>query len=81
MASRTLWADPRSAGNEETWSTLVAKAPSQGHAAVSATAAAAVLVSATEAEDGNASPWRPDNEHTFKVLFDVISSRRAIGPR
>ena len=34
---------------------------------------AAVLASATEAEDGNAPPWCPDNEHTSEVLFDVIS--------
>ena len=34
-----------------------------------------MLASATEAEDGNAPPWCPDNEHTSEVLFDVISSR------
>ena len=37
--------------------------------------------SATEAEDGNAPPWRPDDECTSEVLFDVISSRSALsGP-
>ena len=90
MAARTLLAEPRSAGNEETWSTFVAKFV-EGRGldyhlpkttpAVSAAAAAAVLASATEAEDGNAPPWRPDNEYTSEVLFNVISSRIALsGP-
>ena len=65
MAARTLLAKPRSAGNKETWSALVAKFPSQDHAAVSAGAAvAAVLASATEAQDGNTPALRPDNEYT-----------------
>ncbi|CAN0541723.1 unnamed protein product, partial [Laminaria digitata] len=50
-------------------------------AAVSAAAVAAVLASATEVEDGNAPPWRPDDEYASEVLFDVISSRSALsGP-
>ena len=59
MAASTLLAEPRSAGSDETWTTLVAKFPSEDHTAVStaAVAAAAVLASATEAEDGNAPPW------------------------
>ena len=69
------------AGNEETWSTLVAKFPSEDHAAVSAAAVAAVLASATEAEDGNALLWRPDDEYTSEVLFNVIGSRSGLsGP-
>ena len=80
MAASTLLAEPRSAGSDETWTTLVAKFPSEDHTAVStaAVAAAAVLASATEAEDGNAPPWRPDNEHTSEVLFDVNSSCSAL---
>ena len=40
-----------------------------------------MLVRATEAEDGSAPPWRPDNEYTSEVIFDVISSRSALsGP-
>ena len=32
-------------------------------------------------EDGNAPPWRPDDEYASEVLFDVISSRSALsGP-
>ena len=59
----------------------MAKLPSEHHAAVSAAAADAVLVRATEAEDGSAPPWRPDNEYTSEVIFDVISSRSALsGP-
>ena len=55
--------------------------PSEDHAAVSAAAAAAVLASATEVEDGSAPSWRPDDEYASEVLFDVISSRSALsGP-
>ena len=40
-----------------------------------------MLASATEVEDGNALPWRPDDEYASEVLFDVISSRNALaGP-
>ena len=59
-------------------STLVAKFPSEDHAAVSEAVAAAVLPSATEGEDGNAPPWCPDDEYTSEVLFDVMSSRSAL---
>ena len=55
--------------------------PSEDHAAVSAVVAAAMLASATKMEDGNAPPWRPDDEYASEVLFDVISSRSALsGP-
>ena len=54
MAARGFLAEPRSAGNEETWNTLVSKRPPEDHAAVSAAAAAAVLASATEIQQGNA---------------------------
>ena len=60
VVARNLLVEPRSPGTEETWSTLVSKFPSEDHAAVSA-AEAAVLASATEVEDTNAPPWRPDN--------------------
>ena len=37
--------------------------------------------SATEAEDGNAPPWHPDDKYTSEVLFDVINSRSSLsGP-
>ena len=59
----------------------MAKFPSEDHAAVSAAAVAAVLASATEAEDGNALLWRPDDEYTSEVLFNVIGSRSGLsGP-
>ena len=57
---------------------MVAVFPSEEHAAVSVVVAAAVLARATEAEDGNAPPWLPDDEYTSEVLFDVISSRSAL---
>ena len=78
MAVRNLLAEPRSAGNEETWNTLVAKFPPEDHAAMSAAAVvAAVLASATEVK-GNAPPWRPEDEYASEVLFDVISSRSTL---
>ena len=50
----------------------MAKFLSEYHAAVSAAA------TATETEEGNAPRWRPDDEYTSEVLFDVISSRSAL---
>ena len=81
MAARNLLPEPRSEGNEETRNTLVSESPPEDHAAASAAMAVAVLASATEAEDGNAPPWRPDDEYASEVLFDVISSRSVLsGP-
>ena len=82
MAARNLLAEPRSARNEKTWNTLVAKLSSEDQAAVSTAAtAAAVLASATNVDEGNALPWHPDDEYAAEVLFDVISSRSALsGP-
>ena len=80
VAARNLLAEPRSAGNEQTWNTLMAKFPCEDDAAESAAAAEAVLASATEGEDGNAPPW-PDDKYAAEVLFDVISFRSALsGP-
>ena len=40
-----------------------------------------MLASGTEVEDRNAPPWRPDDEYTSEVLFDVINSWSALsGP-
>ena len=81
VAARNLLAEPRSAGNEQTWNTLMAKFPCEDDAAESAAAAEAVLASATEGEDGNAPPWLPDDEYASEVLFGVIDSRSALsGP-
>ena len=81
MAARNLLPEPRSEGNEETRNTLVSESPPEDHAAASAAMAAAVLASATEAEDGNAPPWRPDDEYASEELFEAISSRIALpGP-
>ena len=50
-------------------------------AEVSAAAVVAVLASASEDEDRNAPPWRPDNEYTSEVFIDVISLASALsGP-
>ena len=44
----------------------MAKSPPEDYAVVSATATATVLASATG--DGNAPPWRPDNEYASEAL-------------
>ena len=56
VAARSLLTEPRSAGNEETWATLMAELRPEDHAAVFAAAAATVLASATEVEEGNYLP-------------------------
>lgn len=43
-------------------------------------AAAAVLASATEAEDGSGLLWRPDDEFASQVILEVINSRSALSP-
>ena len=59
VASRNLLTEPRSAGNEEMWNTLVAKFPSEDHAAVCAAAVEAVLACTSEGEDGHAPRGTP----------------------
>ena len=61
MAARNLLAEPRSAGNEETWNTLVAKLPSEHHAAVPAAATTALVARITRrcVEHGKSSPLAP----------------------
>ena len=57
--------------NEETWATLMVKFPPKDHAVVSATvaAAAAVLPSATEADDESVPVWRPHNAYAQVSKF------------
>ena len=78
FAAGNLLTGPRSAGNEDTWNRLVAKFPSEDHAAVSTTVADAVLASATEGKYINAPLWRPDDEYASEVPFDVISTHSAL---
>lgn len=56
------------------WATLVAKLPRKYNIAVYAAATAAVLASATEVEDGSASPCRQDDEYDSQVLGGISSS-------
>ena len=59
----------------------MAKFPPEDHVTGSVAAAAAVPASATDVEDGNAFPWRRDDEYASEVLFDFICSRSALsGP-
>lgn len=73
VTARTLPAKPCVAGNDETWSTLVAKFPSVDHTAA--------LSNATEVEDGSAPPRRPGDEYASQVPVEVSNSRSALsGP-
>ena len=56
----------------------MAKFPPEDHVTGSVAAAAAVPASATDVEDGNALPWRRDDEYASEVLFDIISSGHAL---
>lgn len=78
-ATPNLLAEPRSAGDEETWNTLVTNFLSEDHAVGSAAGVDAVLASATLGEDGYAPLWRQDDKYASEGLFD-ISLRRAPGP-
>ena len=82
VAARNILVEPRSAGNEKTWNTLVAKFPPDDHAAVSTAAAAAavaaVLARRTEVEDGNAPLWRLVDKYASEVISGVINSRSAL---
>lgn len=81
IAAPTRLAESRSAGNENTWATLVVKFPPENHTSVSMVVAA-MLASATELEEGSVIPWRADDEYASQVIFDMISTRSALsGPR
>ena len=77
FAARTPLAEPRSAGNHETWATLVAKFPFEDNTVVSAAAAAAVLVSATE-EKNDARLWFLEDEYASQEFLGITSSRSAL---
>ena len=70
--ARTLLVDLRSAGNEKTWTSLLAKFRPEDHATVSA-AAAAVLASATDGKKESTPPWRLA-EYACQMLFDIFLS-------
>lgn len=53
----------------------MAQFPSGDYAAVAVVVAAAVTARATDVEDGNAPPWRPEDKYASDVLFGVASSR------
>ena len=69
VAASNLLAKPRSAGNEEAWNTLVTK-----FLAGDTAAAAAELASVTDVEEGNALPWRPDDEYASAALFEICEN-------
>ena len=78
VVARAIIAEPRPAGSEKTWDTLVAKLSPEDHTAVSSVVAAEGLVNATETEDESAPPPRLGKEFAPQMLFDTISSRRAL---
>jgi len=74
-AARTLLAEQRSPGNDDTWERLKAKFPQEDPAAVEQAIADAIAEARAGEEDGSVLRWRPECEFDSKVLFDVISSR------
>ena len=53
MAARSLLAEPRAPGNDETWERVKAKFPEENQACVSEAATAAVATSFTDQEEGS----------------------------
>ena len=76
VAALNLLAEPRSAENENTWNTLVAKFLRRVRGGGCCSPA-----SVTDVENGKSPLWHPDDEYTSEVLFDVTCSRSALsGP-
>ena len=60
VAARSLLAEPRAPGNEETWERVKAKFPEENQACISEAAAAAVAARPTDQEKGSVPNWRPE---------------------
>ena len=78
MAARSLLAEPRAPGNEETWERVEAKFPEENQACVSEAAAAAVAASSSDQEEGSVPNWRPEEEFDPQVAVEVVNSRNAL---
>ena len=78
VAARSLLAEPRAPGNEETWEGVKAKFLEENQARVFEAAAAAVAASSSDQEEGNVPNWRPEEEFDPQVTLEVINSCNAL---
>ena len=78
VAARSLLAEPRAPGNDETWERVKAKFPEENQACISEAAEAAVATSSTDQEEGSVPNWRPKEEFDPQVALEVINSRNAL---
>ena len=78
VAARSLLAEPRALGNEQTWEHVNSKFPEEKQACVSEAAAAAVATSSIDQEEGSVPNWRPEEEFDPQVALEVINSRNAL---
>ena len=77
VAARSLLAEPRAPGNEETWERVKAKFL-ENQACVLEAAAVAVAASSSDQEEGSVPNWRPEEEFDPQVTLGVINSRNAL---
>ena len=78
VAARSLLAEPRAPGNEETWERLIAKFPEDDQSCVTEAAAAAVAAIFSDPEEGGGPNWRPEEDFDSQVPFEVIDYRNAL---
>ena len=76
MAARSLLAEPRTPGNEETWERVKSKFPEENQVCVSEAGAGAT--SSTDQEEDSVPNWRPEEEFDPQVALEVINSRNAL---
>ena len=62
VAARSLLAEPRAPGNEETWERVKTKFPEENQACVSEAAAATVAASSSDQKEGSVPNWRPEEQ-------------------
>ena len=68
VVARWFLAEPRTPGNETTWTIVEAKFPEEDRNSVQAATAAARVASVTEPEEGSGPTWRPEGEFNPQVL-------------
>ena len=78
VAARSLLAEPRAPGSEETWEPVKAKFPEEDQTAVCEAAAVAVAGSSYDPEEGSGPKWRPQEEFDPQGALEVINSRNAL---
>ena len=78
VAARSLLAEPRALGSEETWERVKEKFPEEDQPAVCEAAAAAMAASSSDPEEGSGPKWRPEKYFDPQVALEVINSRNAL---